>query len=641
MSTETDVRRVGPLGVRRLATCEPERHLDHLLSTNVVFGRRLPLAILAILAVLAPFVAVPVAAQAIVPDGLAVLVTDLAGAPLPGVTVEAGSGSATTDLAGRAHLAGVGAGVVTVAHPAAGSRAVDWDGTGDRLRIPLGRSTLRALHIPGSFPTRSAWADLLALADRTALNAVMLDLKDESGLVHAAWSGSPPAPPGLGSWDLVEVVDEVHARGLAVIVRIVAFQDPRLARLAPSAAVFDSRTGEPFTRRGQVFLDPTDPVPRRYVRELAEAACAAGVDEVQLDYIRFPDGLRPEMQFDGVDAGDEAQRVATITDYVGDLRSGLPAGCALAADVFGFVTSIAGDGGIGQDLDVMAGAVDVLSPMVYPNHWGRGWFGFAVPAAHPGEVVTASMSNAFDRVGDRVGLRPWLQDFGGYDADEVRAQIDAADRLGMGWMVWNAGGTYTTAALPTDAEMRTPASPPPAEVQWLPPAGFWDVRADHAFAADIAWLGSEAITRGCNPPWRDEYCPERPVTRGEAATFLVRALDLPPGPDRFGDDDGTTHEAAIDALAAAGITRGCGPDRYCPHDRLSRAQMASLLARALHLPDAAGDTFRDDDGSSHEADIERIAAPGITRGCGPQRFCPLDPVTRGQMAALLHRAQGD
>jgi len=615
-----------------------DRNIDRLLSTLVVFGRRLPLAVLAIVSVLA---SLPVVAQATVPDGLAVLITDLAGDPLPGVTVAAGSGTATTDSAGRAHLAGVGAGIVTVTHPAAGSRAVDWDGAGDRLRIPLGRSTLRALHIPGSFPTRSEWADLLALADRTALNAVMLDLKDESGLVHAAWSGSPPAPPGLGSWDLTAVVDEVHGRGLAVIVRIVAFQDPRLAARAPSTAVFDSRTGGPFTRGGQVFLDPTDPVPRRYVRELAEVACAAGVDEVQLDYIRFPDGLRPELRFDGVDATSEAQRVATITDYVGELRSVLPAGCSLSADVFGFVTSIAGDGGIGQDLDVMAGAVDVLSPMVYPNHWGQGWFGFAVPAAHPGEVVTASMSNARDRVGDRVGLRPWLQDFGGYGPAEVRAQIDAADRLGMGWMLWNAGGRYTTAALPTDAEMRTPAGPPPAEVQWLPWSGFWDVVTGHTFAVDIAWMASEAITRGCNPPWRDEYCPERPVTRGEAATFLARALDLPPGPDRFDDDDGTTHEAAIDALAAAGITRGCRPDRYCPHDWLSRAQMASLLARALQLPDAAGDTFGDDNGSSHEADIERIAAPGITRGCGPQRFCPLDPVTRGQMAAFLRRALGD
>ncbi|MEZ5247154.1 MAG: putative glycoside hydrolase [Acidimicrobiales bacterium] len=605
----------------------------------MVSGRRLPILILAILAVL--LAELPVAAQVAAPAGLSVLVTDLSGGPLPGVTVEAGAVTATTDPAGRAHLAGVGAGVVTVTHPAAGSRSVDWDGTGDRLRIPLGRSTLRALHIPGSFPTRSEWADLLALADRTALNAVMLDLKDESGLVHAAWSGSAPAPPGLGSWDLDAVVDEVHARGLAVIVRVVAFQDPRLAGLAPSSAVFDSRTGGPFTRGGQVFLDPTDPVPRRYVRELAEAACAAGVDEVQLDYIRFPDGLRPELRFDGVDATDEAQRVATITDYVAELRSGLPAGCALSADVFGFVTSIAGDGGIGQDLDVLAGALDVLSPMVYPNHWGRGWFGFAVPANHPGEVVTASMSNARDRLGDRVGLRPWLQDFGGYGPGEVRAQIDAADRLGMGWMLWNASGRYTTAALPTDAEMRTPADPPAARVQWLPRSGFWDVTAGHTFAADVEWTGSETITRGCNPPWRDEYCPERPVTRGEAATFLARALDLPPGPDRFADDDGTTHEASIDALAAAGITRGCGPDRYCPHDWLTRAQMASLLARALQLPVATGDTFRDDDGSTHEADIERIAAPGITRGCGPGRFCPLEPVTRGQMAAFLHRALGD
>lgn len=599
--------------------------------------RRAPLAIVASLAVLA---AVSGPARAAPSDGLGVLVTDLTGAPLPAVLVEAGSEAAVTDPAGRAHLVGIGPGVVTVDHPAAGSRAVVWDGNGDRLRIPLGRPTLRALHIPGSFPTRSEWGGLLALADQTALNAVMLDLKDESGLVHAAWTGSAPAPPGLGSWDLAAVVDEVHTRGLAVIVRIVAFQDPRLAAVEPSAAVFDTRTGGPFTRRGQVFLDPTDPVPRRYVRELAEAACAAGVDEVQLDYIRFPDGMGPELRFDGVDPSDAAQRVATITGYVAELRSVLPAGCALAADIFGFVTSIAGDGGIGQDLEAMADAVDVLSPMVYPNHWGRGWFGFAVPAAHPGEVVTASMSNAFDRVGDRVGLRPWLQDFGGYGPASVRAQIDAADRLGMGWMIWNAGGSYTTAALPTDADMRTPSVTPPAEVEWIPSTGFWDVGSAHTFAADIVWLASEAITRGCNPPWRDEYCPERPVTRGEAATFLVRALDLPAGPDRFGDDDGTTHEAAIDALAAAGITRGCGPDRYCPHDWLTRAQMASLLARALQLPRVAGDTFRDDDGSSHEADIERIAAPGITVGCGLQRFCPGDPVTRGQMAAFLHRALG-
>lgn len=593
----------------------------------------------AVLAVLVALLAtVPGAARATGSGGLAVLVTDLTGAPLPGVTVEAGSGTATTDAAGRVHLEDVGAGAVTVTHPAAGSRRVDWDGGGDRLRIPLGRSTLRALHIPGSFPGTRAWADLLAVADRTALNAVMLDLKDESGVVYAAWSGSAPAPAGLGSWDLAGVVAEVHARDLAVIVRIVAFQDPRLAARAPSTAVFDTATGGPFTRRGQVFIDPTDEAARRYVRELAEAACAAGVDEVQLDYIRFPDGLGPGLRFDGVDATDEAQRVAAITDYVAGLRSALPAGCALAADVFGFITSIPGDGGIGQNLEAMADATDVLSPMVYPDHWSTGWFGFAVPAAHPGEVVTASMANAADRVGDRAGLRPWLQDFGGYGAAQVRAQIDSADRLGMGWMVWNAGGVYTTAALPTDAEMRTPAGPPPARVERLPSTGFWDVGADHTFADDIAWLGAEAITRGCNPPWRDEYCPDRPLTRGEAATFLVRALDLPAGPDRFADDDGTTHEAAIDALAAAGITRGCGPDRYCPHDRLTRAQMASLLARALDLPAAAGDTFRDDDVSSHEADIERIAARGITRGCGPQRFCPLDPVTRGQMAAFLHRS---
>lgn len=129
--------------------------------------------------------------------------------------------------------------------------------------------------------------------------------------------------------------------------------------------------------------------------------------------------------------------------------------------------------------------------------------------------------------------------------------------------------------------MSTPAEPPPAAVQWLPPSGFWDVEAAHTFSADVAWMGEQVITRGCNPPWRDEYCPERPVTRAEAATFLVRALELPPGPDRFADDDGSTHEPDIERIAAPRITRGCGPQLFCPRESVTRGQMAAFLHRAI------------------------------------------------------------
>ena len=127
--------------------------------------------------------------------------------------------------------------------------------------------------------------------------------------------------------------------------------------------------------------------------------------------------------------------------------------------------------------------------------------------------------------------------------------------------------------------------------------------------------------------------------------ILARALDLPAGDGvDFADDDGSVFEADIEKLAAAGITRGCNPpvnDRFCPEQAVTRGQMAAFLARALDLPVGGSVDFVDDDGSIFEEDIERLAAAGITRGCNPpinDRFCPNDPVTRAQMAAFLHRA---
>ena len=161
------------------------------------------------------------------------------------------------------------------------------------------------------------------------------------------------------------------------------------------------------------------------------------------------------------------------------------------------------------------------------------------------------------------------------------------------------------------------------------------------FEADIEWLAAEGITTGCNPPDNDHFCPDEPVTRAQMASFLDRALDLPKADgDRFTDDDNSTHEAAIERLAAAEITTGCGSGLYCPDEPVTRAQMASFLDRALDLPKADGDRFTDDDNSTHEAAIERLAAAGITGGCnaGGTLYCPDDPVTRGQMAAFLHRA---
>jgi len=158
------------------------------------------------------------------------------------------------------------------------------------------------------------------------------------------------------------------------------------------------------------------------------------------------------------------------------------------------------------------------------------------------------------------------------------------------------------------------------------------------FATDIAWLYAEGLTSGCGVKL---FCPNESVTRAEMAAFLVRALGLPASQtDAFSDDDGTTHEADINALAAAGITSGCGPSAFCPSAPVSRAEMASFLVLALGLGASQNDAFSDDDGTTHEADINALAASGITSGCGPSTFCPRSPVSRGQMAAFLHRAFG-
>ena len=133
---------------------------------------------------------------------------------------------------------------------------------------------------------------------------------------------------------------------------------------------------------------------------------------------------------------------------------------------------------------------------------------------------------------------------------------------------------------------------------------FDDVPADHTFADDITWLADEGITRGCNPPSNTRFCPDDHVTRGQMAAFLVRALDLPAAGDQGFTDSAGTFEANIDALAAAGITRGCNPpdnDRFCPEGLVTRGQMAAFLHRALTMEPPVSATAVDVSVGQHHA----------------------------------------
>ena len=160
-----------------------------------------------------------------------------------------------------------------------------------------------------------------------------------------------------------------------------------------------------------------------------------------------------------------------------------------------------------------------------------------------------------------------------------------------------------------------------------------------SFSADIIWMAEAGITSGCGG---GKFCPKGTVTREQMASFLARALSLPASSmDFFTDDEASGHEADINRLAASGITGGCADGEFCPTRAVTREQMASFLSRALGLPVSPTDFFTDDEASPHEGDINRLAASGVTGGCAADRYCPSVNVSREQMAAFLHRALRD
>ena len=158
------------------------------------------------------------------------------------------------------------------------------------------------------------------------------------------------------------------------------------------------------------------------------------------------------------------------------------------------------------------------------------------------------------------------------------------------------------------------------------------------YEPSIIKIADAGITSGCST---DLYCPYALVSRAEMATFLVRAFGLPASStNAFSDDGGSIHHASINALAAAGVTNGCQPGRYCPTSTVTRGELATFVMRALGLQPVSRDYFNDDNGSVHEPAINAVAAAGISTGCSSGKFCPTQSVTREQMAGFLANALG-
>jgi hypothetical protein len=327
-------------------------------------------------------------------------------------------------------------------------------------------------------------ASLASLVDRTELNAMVIDIKDYSGYVAYRTGISDVA--AIGAENEIRIarpnalIKELHDKGIYVIGRISVFQDPLLAKAHPEWAVQNKNTGKVWTdRKGLAWMDTAAKPVWDYHVALARDAFARGFDEVNFDYIRFPsDGDLSLTSFPFWDEKTAQHRiVASFFEY---LRERLPAR-KLSADLFGLTTSASDDLGIGQKIEDAYANFDYVCPMVYPSHFASGYGGFKEPAAHPYEVIAASMTAGLAKLTAYVRsvtnvetatstatstvdweptvmndihvakLRPWLQvfDLGAvYDTAKIKAQIKAADDVlagtehYAGWLLWDPSNNY-------------------------------------------------------------------------------------------------------------------------------------------------------------------------------------------------------
>lgn len=292
----------------------------------------------------------------------------------------------------------------------------------------------------------------LGVIERAGLNAIVVDLKGDRGLIP--YPSDLPLAAANGALkvrtipDLKELVRTFKAKGLYTIARIVVFKDDPLVQARPDWAVRTSAGTIWKDREGLAWIDPFRKDAWTYALGVAEEAAAAGFDEIQFDYVRFPDAVG--LVF--LQQSTEASRVEAITGFLREARRRLvPYNVFLAVDAFGYVCWNTGDTGIGQRLEDLASVVDYISPMLYPSGFQFGIPGYSNPVAHPYEIVYRSLQTAQARTrGTAVRYRPWLQAFRDYafggqafGVEEIGKQIKAArDAQAIGWMLWNPRNIY-------------------------------------------------------------------------------------------------------------------------------------------------------------------------------------------------------
>jgi hypothetical protein len=292
----------------------------------------------------------------------------------------------------------------------------------------------------------------LTLAHTGRINALVIDLKGDRGLIP--YPSTIPLAQKDGARALTTIrnlsalATQLHVAGIYAIARIVVFKDNPLATARPDLAVKHGDGSLFRDREGLAWVDPFQPEVRAYNIAIAVEAARAGFDEVQFDYVRFPD-VAQKLRF--AQTPTEELRIQAIDRFLAEAHEALiPFNVFLGVDIFGYVCWNTNDTGIGQHLEDVLPLVDYVSPMVYPSGYKYGIPGCQAPVAHPYEVVRDTLDNASKRGISPLRIRPWLQGFRDYAFDrrifgppQVNEQIRAARDFGSdGWMIWNPHNRY-------------------------------------------------------------------------------------------------------------------------------------------------------------------------------------------------------
>ena len=329
-------------------------------------------------------------------------------------------------------------------------------------RVPTPR-VVRGLYVNRWAALGQRMWDLIEIAKRTEVNALVIDVKDDRGFV--LYHSSVPLAKQIGadttrpmSYRRVRaVLDSMRMHGIYPIARIVVAKDPLLAERRLEWSI--KRRSEPaqpwLDKNGKPWLDPHQRGVWQYAADLAREAVNLGFSEVQFDYVRFPDEKRlvHEATFPLANGRVRAQ---VIREQLAFTRSELRAtGVPMTIDVFGLTATDTTDMGIGQQWEKFVDQADVVLPMVYPSHFAPGTYRLPNPNAAPYTTIDRALEDAARRsrgIPNAARVVPWYQDFTlgppRYGAAEVKAQIRAGYDNGVkSWMLWNPGSRYTTEAL--------------------------------------------------------------------------------------------------------------------------------------------------------------------------------------------------